>query len=170
MSVEDPLLYRAKVHNPFTLFSSAILPAQPIPSPTLSTRNYAILLSLIALGISSFEVYQFAAGIGPVAESPWTIWWVIAMLTGSLISVVATILLQIHLLLIGAIILGCVTAPLTPNMIVESQGELLWYFIGISIFWIVVGGIQATLFCSIESELRTREAGTESLGWVKGGQ
>ena len=51
-------------------------------------------------------------------------------------------------------------------MIVESGGAQAWYFIGISLLWIVVGGVMAALFMSLESELTTREAGNEKFGVI----
>ena len=88
------------------------------------------------------------------------------MLSGSVFGLFATILLKARMLLLSALIFVCITAPLTPNMIVESGGAQTWYFIGISLLWIIVGGVMAALFLSIESELTTRKAGTESFGVI----
>ena len=88
------------------------------------------------------------------------------MLSGSVLGLIATMLLQKQLLLVSALIFVCITAPLTPNMIVESGGAQLWYFIGISLLWFVVGGVMVALFMSLESELTTREAGTDSFGVI----
>ena len=84
------------------------------------------------------------------------------MLAGSLGGLFGTTLLLKRLLLAAALIFLCAAAPLTPNMIVESGGELTWYFIAMSLLWILVGGILAALFISTENELTTREAGTDS--------
>ena len=163
---KEPLLYGDNLNVPCAIFKSLIVIKNPIPGLTLRLRNFAFLMTLAALIISSWETYRYAMKQGPLAESPWTISWVIIMLIGSITGLLGATLLQKHMILISSLVFCCIMGPLTPNMIVESGGVDTWHFITVAILWVVIGGTLAALFCQVESELTTREVGTDKFGII----
>jgi len=126
-----------------------------IPGTILKLRNYAMVFTLAATFVSIYEAMRFSFKFGPLPESdPQVLMWVLLCLAGSLIGTIGTFLLHKGMLLAAALIFCCGLAPVTPNMIVLTQGDQYQYFIGLTIFWLALGGLEISLFTHLADEMR----------------
>ena len=53
-------------------------------------------------------------------------------------------------------ILSCLVAPVTPNMIVLTQGDQYLYFSALSVFLFIAGGLMIALFSNLQDEMSAR--------------
>ena len=61
------------------------------------------------------------------------------------------------MLIASAILFCCAMAPATPSIIVLTQGDQYQYFIALTIFYIIAGGLNVALFSDLTEELAARE-------------
>ena len=147
--------------DPLSFLHSLILASvrsNAIPGTIVRLRNYAMVFTFASTLVSIFEAVRFFAKIGPLPETNlFVLLWLILVITGSLIATVGTFLLQKTLILLAAILLCCGVAPVTPNMIVLSQGVHSEYYVILSIFWMALGFLEIFIFTHLATELRSRE-------------
>ena len=67
--------------------------------------------------------------------------WVLVSLIGSLVGCLGAFTLNKGALLASSLIFCCAMAPVTPNMIVLTQGTQYLYFIALTLFTFLVGGV-----------------------------
>ena len=94
--IQVPLINGQKIEGPFIILKSLIVgnvSSGLIPGFTIRLRNIALILTLAALTLSSFETYRFSTEKGPLPKSDWSLSWVIIMLVGSISSLLGTTLL-----------------------------------------------------------------------------
>ena len=108
----------------------------------LNVRNQAIVLSFIAMCLSMFELMRYVFGFGSLPEGdPIVLTWVITSCIGSTIGIMGSFMLQKNLLLLASLVFCCALAPATSNIITLSYGSESQYFIGLTLFMYVIGGL-----------------------------
>lgn len=116
-------------------------------------------LNAVAVAISIYEILRYLVPFGPLPEGElYVLLWNIGIVTGSIVSLIGSFLLNKGLILAGCLLLCCVMAPITPNMIVLSQGEQYEYFIGLTLFYFLAGMLMCFLFAHLAEEIQAREA------------
>ena len=130
-----------------------------IPGNIIRLRHWGMIFTFITLGVSIFELIRYATEAGPLPrDNSYVFMWVLSMVLGSLVGVFGTFTLHKGMILAASIIYCCALAPITPNMIVLSQGVEYQYFIAFTIFMFLVGGIEIALYGNLTEELNIREA------------
>ena len=148
--------------SPFTLLRSLIRPsikAMAIPGTIIRLRHYCMALNVVAVVISIYEILRYSVPFGPLPQGElYVLLWNIGIVSGSIVSLVGSFLLNKGLILAGCLLLCCVMAPITPNMIVLTQGDQYEYFIGLTLFYFLAGMLMCFLFANLAEELQAREA------------
>ena len=113
--------------SPFTLLQALIsnsVKGMAVPGLIITLRNIAMPLTFITLAISIYEVLRFSLAFGPLpVGDAYVLVWVLLCLFGSIIGCVGTFTLHKGALLAASLIFCCAMAPVTPNMIVLTQGD-----------------------------------------------
>ena len=111
-------------------------------------------LNVVAVVISIYEILRYSVPFGPLPEGElYVLLWNIGIVTGSLVSLIGSFLLNKGLILAGCLLFCCVMAPITPNMIVLSQGYQYEYFVALTLFYFLAGTLMVFLFTIISNVL-----------------
>ena len=99
-------------------------------------------LTLITFAVSLYELARYSFQFGPLpAGDTYVLIWVLVSLIGSLVGCVGAFALNKGALLASSLLFCCAIAPVTPNMIVLTQGTQYLYFVALTLFIFLVGGI-----------------------------
>ena len=108
----------------------------------VSGRSELRIEDELTLAISIYEMFRYSLVFGPLPEKDTSVLiWVIVCLIGSITGCVGTFALNTKALLASAFIFCLCMAPVTPNMIVLTQGDQYLYFIALTFFMFIVGGL-----------------------------
>mmetsp|Transcript_17233 Transcript_17233/g.21762 ORF Transcript_17233/g.21762 Transcript_17233/m.21762 type:complete len:150 (-) Transcript_17233:229-678(-) len=130
-----------------------------IPGTILKIRHYSMALTFMSVCICVYELLRYSLTFGPLpANHNYVLVWTIFMSIGSLIGLGGAFMLQHSMLLAGSLFFCCLMAPVTPNMIVLTQGDQSEYFIMLTLFQFVVGALLVLLYAHLSEELSVREA------------
>ena len=162
----EPSLAQAanNFNGPFTLLQAFIVQSvkgMQIPGTVIRQRHWGMAFTFISTVIAFYELIRYSMDLFPISDadkSEFLLGWVILNLVGSLVGMAGTFMLHKGLILAASLLFCCAMAPATPNMIVLTQGEEYLYFIGLTVFMLVVGGLEITLFSNLTDELDARVA------------
>ena len=117
------------------------------------------MLVIVSLSISIFEVVRVAVDGDPfIKGTNYVIEWVSLCLLGSILGVYSSLTLKKGAILAAALVFGCLMGPITPNMIVLSDGAQTVYFVTLALFQLSVAGMQLALFAKLVAELNQRDS------------
>ena len=87
-------------------------------------RYVAMPVTFIALGLSLFEMFRYSLVFGPLPEgNSYVLVWVFFCLLGSITGCIGTYAVNKAALLAGCLLFCAALAPVTPCMIVLTNGE-----------------------------------------------
>ena len=129
-----------------------------VPGTIIKLRHVTMPLTFATLVVSIYESFRYGMGFGPLpVGDSYVLVWVLLCLLGSITGCVGTFALNKGALLAASLIFCCAMAPVTPNMIVLSQGDQYQSFIALTIFMFIVGGLMVALFSELAEEMAARE-------------
>ena len=86
-------------------------------------RYVAMPVTFIALGLSLFEMFRYSLVFGPLPEgNSYVLVWVLFCLLGSITGCIGTYTVNKAALLAGCLLFCAALAPVTPCMIVLTNG------------------------------------------------